>query len=1240
MKQKIGRKLLSFSLSLAMVFGLMPGMNLTAYADQQVSYVYYNTNGKKATPDGSCNSYTVVSDQTAWGIDNETVWLVVNSDETISSRITVTGTVNLILCDGNTLTASNGITVEEGNTLNIYGQENGTGQLNATSSNNDAAIGGIGGTDGTDGSNGNAGKNAGIITIHGGTVTVSSNATGIGIGGGSGGKGGSGADGSGGTNGTGGTGGAGSTGGTGGAGGDGGTVSIYGGKVNVTSSIGGGTGGTGGGAGTGGIGGYGAAGNIGGTGGAGGSGGTGGNGGTGSTVSIYGGEVNVTSGITGGAGGTGGTGGTGGYGGNGGFKTDGPFGDGGTGGNGGSGGTGGYGGDGGTVSIYGGKVNVTSSIGGGTGGIGGTGGKGGKGGEPPSGRRGGNGGSGDDGGTGGNGGTGSTVRIYGGEVNVTSGITGGAGGNGGSGGSGGNGSGGGFNGVGYGTGGTGGNGCSGGTGGTGGDGGTVSIYGGKVNVTSLIGSGGNKGTGGSGGSGGNGGTGGTYGENGTGGAEGDDGQDGGLGILTVTSNMTVKGDNDNNPPETVRSSESYVNARWKYMTIIEYHIFSYSASGATLTATCSVDTCSLENKTATLTIAAPDTLTYNGSAKAAVITDADEIQGDAKVQYQTKSGETYGDATETAPTDAGDYKASITLGEATAFVEYTIAKANPTVIAPTVTATYGQTLADVTLPDGWTWADSTQSVGNVGSNTFKANFAGDDNYKAASNVDVTVTVSKAANPATVTNTAYVTRGGNTVDLSNNVTKNGATGDVTYAIDGEENGCTLSGSTLTSGDNSGSVTVNVTVAADDNYEALAATAITVTISDKPTQTITAEDVTATYGETGKRVSATTDGDGAISYAVKDGSAGYIDVNAETGALTIKKVGTATVTVMAAETSTYAAAIKNVTITIGKATPAVTAPTAKTLTYTGSAQNLVNAGSTPGGTLYYAVVSENKAPADSLYTTSIPTGTAVGTYYVWYKVVGDSNYNDTDPVCLTVKIGEPQAAEEDIIFVNGVSRNKVTIGSDKEVTYPSLLPYSYSKGKSKDFYRLYGMTVSSNGIEYAVTKGKVVVVKIKDGDGTITLDYYMQITGLTLMENGKVKTTPTKDDKKAAKTLARELKNATKVDKKAAKTGVGKSDAGIHVTVYPYSLSEENVSDSDNGLTNLVLSGKSGKYQLKYTFGMTNKKGKVMDGKKDAQKDPATVTYNKDTGLITVSSCEIQGNIPLSSNKITNKTKDIK
>ena len=64
-----------------------------------------------------------------------------------------------------------------------------------------------------------------------------------------------------------------------------------------------------------------------------------------------------------------------------------------------------------------------------------------------------------------------------------------------------------------------------------------------------------------------------------------------------------------------------------------------------------------------------------------------------------------------------------------------------------LTAKYGQTLADVELPSGWSWVDSSESVGDAGTKTFKANYTSDDpNYNSLSNVDLTVTVKPADTP--------------------------------------------------------------------------------------------------------------------------------------------------------------------------------------------------------------------------------------------------------------------------------------------------------------------------------------------------------------------------------------------------------------------------------------------------------------------------------------------------------------
>ncbi|MBQ5548388.1 MAG: hypothetical protein IIT33_06080, partial [Prevotella sp.] len=123
------------------------------------------------------------------------------------------------------------------------------------------------------------------------------------------------------------------------------------------------------------------------------------------------------------------------------------------------------------------------------------------------------------------------------------------------------------------------------------------------------------------------------------------------------------------------------------------HSFTYTSTGDMITATCSKEGCTLpkvgEKHIATLTIVMPTMTTYGGTGSAAAtITDENSIKGEAEVKYfnATKSGETYtktGDALTAAPTNAGNYVAEITLGEgtneATASVGYTIAPKSVTV---------------------------------------------------------------------------------------------------------------------------------------------------------------------------------------------------------------------------------------------------------------------------------------------------------------------------------------------------------------------------------------------------------------------------------------------------------------------------------------------------------------------------------------------------------------------------------
>ncbi|MBE5846853.1 MAG: hypothetical protein E7300_04175 [Lachnospiraceae bacterium] len=116
---------------------------------------------------------------------NSTTWsdgsYVVNSNITISNRITATGSVKLILCDGATLTAPKGITVGSNATLNIYAQSEGSGTLDISAPEYEyAAIGGYSDYVGE----GETVIAAGTINIHGGNLTVTGGYGAAAIGGG------------------------------------------------------------------------------------------------------------------------------------------------------------------------------------------------------------------------------------------------------------------------------------------------------------------------------------------------------------------------------------------------------------------------------------------------------------------------------------------------------------------------------------------------------------------------------------------------------------------------------------------------------------------------------------------------------------------------------------------------------------------------------------------------------------------------------------------------------------------------------------------------------------------------------------------------------------------------------------------------------------------------------------------------------------------------------------------------
>ena len=129
---------------------------------------------------------------------------------------------------------------------------------------------------------------------------------------------------------------------------------------------------------------------------------------------------------------------------------------------------------------------------------------------------------------------------------------------------------------------------------------------------------------------------------------------------------------------------------------LHQHSWSYTANGATITAKCTAAGCPLDRNGGSYTITAPDNLTYDGNGKAAKVTGSIPDVTAPTITYK-KGDTTLG----SAPTDVGKYTASITVGNVTAGVEYSITAKEVTVTGITATDRYyAKDNLEVTLTGG------------------------------------------------------------------------------------------------------------------------------------------------------------------------------------------------------------------------------------------------------------------------------------------------------------------------------------------------------------------------------------------------------------------------------------------------------------------------------------------------------------------------------------------------------------
>ena len=326
-----------------------------------------------------------------------------------------------------------------------------------------------------------------------------------------------------------------------------------------------------------------------------------------------------------------------------------------------------------------------------------------------------------------------------------------------------------------------------------------------------------------------------------------------------------------------------------------------------------------------------------------------------------------------------------------------ITQATPTYTVPTgLTAKYGQTLADVNIAatTGWSWMNTGTAVGTPATKNFPAKFTPTDaiNYKTVENIDVSVAVSKADAP-TLTNITVSQKYTVDTEQSKNIGTAGMPADagtLTYTAGSSSvttGTATVSGFTvdstgvvkytITGGTDGAVIKLPVTIGSD-NYENSTVNVV-ITLTNKDTPIVTADDITVTYdGNAIPASKITGTADVAGTWEWKTGMA----------VTNVTDSGTKTVVFKPTDSANYAEVEKTINVTINKATP-TGEPTYTKITTSG--KTLADAGLTvTGGT--FSVPGTVKWVDDAGADLADTTPVTANTYYKWLFTPTDTaNYN---------------------------------------------------------------------------------------------------------------------------------------------------------------------------------------------------------------------------------------------------------
>ena len=387
--------------------------------------------------------------------------------------------------------------------------------------------------------------------------------------------------------------------------------------------------------------------------------------------------------------------------------------------------------------------------------------------------------------------------------------------------------------------------------------------------------------------------------------------------------------------------------------------------------------------------------TYDGTSKDPTVTvtlDSKTLSAstDYTLSYSNSNGgdgnlTNAGTVTVTA-TGKGNYTA-------TATGTFTINKVQPNYTPPTgLTATYGDTLKDVPLTDGWAWNDLNTSVGNVGENTFPATYNKDSsgNYNPVQQ-NLTVKVSPASYKITLTGQADSPA---QITLNEAVVEPGNTGAaVSY---GYSTAADTDPGTWQTGRVFSGLTADTTyyffakVAATTNYAETISTGVAITTPEKEVSSISIKTQPAKLAYTSGQ---TLDLNGlSVQVSYRDNTSKTIGWDANKLTADPAQGTVLTVTGHSGKTVTISyggKTAKTDALTVGKAEQAALSITGKpTTVYNGDTFTLTTTGGSGTGTVTWEIIS---GPA-TVDANGKVTVTGIGEIQIKATKTADADYNE--------------------------------------------------------------------------------------------------------------------------------------------------------------------------------------------------------------------------------------------------------